>query len=150
MVRSIPVMRNAPLLAKGVSLLCRGTPLAHQTRLSHLGGPPPLPGGPPSEGGSTRKMTYPPNDLFARFGTTPPSSKAHDRPDFHRGLDFARRFARKGREIADRLRRLGRCEGRRAERGLGASGKPGADVTPPPPPPPPPQPHLRRPPHSAR
>src|SRR5215468_5664238 len=45
-------------------------------------------------------MTYPPNDLFARFGSTPPTSKAYDRPDFHRGLDFARRFARKGREMA--------------------------------------------------
>src|SRR5258707_13686501 len=60
----------------------------------------------------------------------PPTSKSHDRPDFHRGLGLARRFARKGREIADRPRRLGRFEGRRAERGLGASGKPGADVTP--------------------
>jgi hypothetical protein len=30
----------------------------------------------------------------------PPTSKAPGRPDFHRGLDFARRFARKGREIA--------------------------------------------------
>jgi len=49
-------------------------------------------------------MTYPPNDLFARFGTTPPTSKAPDRPDFHRGLGFARRFARKGREIARGLR----------------------------------------------
>jgi AAA domain len=42
-----------------------------------------------------------------RFGTTPPTSKAPDRPDFHRGLGFARRFTRKGQEIADRLRRLG-------------------------------------------
>jgi hypothetical protein len=38
--------------------------------------------------------------LAFRFGTTPPTSKAPDRPDFHRGLGFARRFARKGREIA--------------------------------------------------
>jgi hypothetical protein len=30
----------------------------------------------------------------------PPSSKAPDRPDFHRGLGFTRRFARKRREIA--------------------------------------------------
>jgi hypothetical protein len=29
----------------------------------------------------------------------PPTSKAPNRPDFHRGLGFARRFARKGREI---------------------------------------------------
>jgi hypothetical protein len=36
-------------------------------------------------------------------------------PDFHRGLGFTRRFARKRRETACRLRRLGRREGRRAE-----------------------------------
>src|SRR5262245_40890593 len=34
------------------------------------------------------------------FGTTPPGSKASDRPDLHRGLGFIRRLARKGREIA--------------------------------------------------
>ena len=44
-------------------------------------------------------MTYPPNDLFASFGTNPPSSKAPDRPDFDRGLGFARHFARKGRKL---------------------------------------------------
>jgi len=43
-------------------------------------------------------------------GTNPPSSKAPDRPDFHRGLGFTRRFARKGLEIADRLLRLGRLK----------------------------------------
>jgi hypothetical protein len=55
-------------------------------------------------GGSTREMTYPPNDLFARFGTTPLTSKAPDRPDFHRGLGFDRRFARERREITAGLR----------------------------------------------
>ena len=34
------------------------------------------------------------------YGTNPPSSKAPDRPDFHRRAGFARRLARKGREIA--------------------------------------------------
>ena len=43
----------------------------------------------------------------ARFGTTPLAPKAPDRPDFHRQEDFARRFARKGREIALGLRRRG-------------------------------------------
>src|SRR5262245_46584878 len=46
----------------------------------------------------------------------PPTSKAPDRPDFHRRLRFTRRFARKGREVADRLRRLGRRERRSAGR----------------------------------
>jgi hypothetical protein len=41
------------------------------------------------------------------FWHHPPTSKALDRPDFHRGLGFARRFARKGREIAPGLRRMG-------------------------------------------
>src|SRR5262245_32747516 len=63
-----------------------------------IDGPPP-----PQEDryrrGSTRKMTYPPNDLFAGFGTNPPSSKAPNRLDFHRGFRFARRFARKGRKL---------------------------------------------------
>ena len=40
------------------------------------------------------------------------------------------RVAQGRRKIADRLRRMGRCEGRRAERGIGASGKVGADLTP--------------------
>ena len=39
-------------------------------------------------------------DSISRTHSTPPTSKAYDRPDFHRGLDFARRFARKGREMA--------------------------------------------------
>src|SRR5262249_15953909 len=32
--------------------------------------------------------------------------------------------------VTAKRRRIGRCEGRRAERSFGASGKPGADVTP--------------------
>ena len=36
----------------------------------------------------------------------------------------------KDQEIEPGLRRMGRCECRRAERGLGASGKLGADVNP--------------------
>ena len=65
------------------------------------------------------------------FGTNPPGSKAPDRPDFRRGLGFARRFARKRRETACRLRRMDDAKGPRAERGLGASGKLGAHLTPP-------------------
>ena len=42
--------------------------------------------------------------VMAYTRTNPPGSKAPDRPDFHRGLDFARRFARKGREITLGLR----------------------------------------------
>jgi hypothetical protein len=44
-------------------------------------------------------------DAFAAFAKE--RVPAPDRPDFHRGLDFARRFARKGR---------GRCVGRSAGR----------------------------------
>ena len=65
------------------------------------------------------------------FGTNPPGSKAPDRPDFRRGLGFARRFARKRRETACRLRRMDDAKGPRAERGLGASGQArGASYTP--------------------
>src|SRR5262249_60726560 len=97
-------------------------------------------------------MTYPKTARTTRFGTNPPGSKAPDRPDFHRGEVFARRFARKRRETACGVRQLGRPEGRRAERGLGASGKLGADLNPPGAPPPktgtPPLPHRRFPPQT--
>ena len=52
----------------------------------------------------------------------PPTSKAPDRPDFHRGLGFARCFARKGGEVADRLRRMGQRERRSAGRLRASSG----------------------------
>src|SRR5262249_11815275 len=47
---------------------------------------------------SSQKIVVPQD--WRQPGTNPPGSKAPDRPDFHRGLGFARRFARKGREIA--------------------------------------------------
>ena len=44
-------------------------------------------------------MTYPKRDLFAGFGTNPPSSKAPDRPDFEGGQHYDRRFAPKGGKL---------------------------------------------------
>ena len=64
------------------------------------------------------------------IGATPLAPKAPDRPDFHRGLGFARRFARKGREVADRLRRVGQRERRSAGRLRASSRGWEADLTP--------------------
>ena len=49
-------------------------------------------------------------------GTNPPVSRRVDRPDFHCGQGHADNFARKGVEIADRPRRLGRRQRRSAGR----------------------------------
>ena len=56
--------------------------------------------------GVNSQNDLPKRDLFARFGTNPPSSKAPDRFDFHRREGFARRFVRKGWEMALGLRRM--------------------------------------------
>jgi hypothetical protein len=56
--------------------------LAHQTRLSHIGGPPPLPRRAAFGGGVNSQNDVPPNDLFARFGTTPLPQKLPIAPIF--------------------------------------------------------------------
>ena len=56
--------------------------MAHQTRLSHIGGPPPLPRRAAIGGGVNSQNDVPPNDLFARFGTTPLPQKLPIAPIF--------------------------------------------------------------------
>jgi tripartite-type tricarboxylate transporter receptor subunit TctC len=54
--------------------------------------------------------------LIAVASASPPSETPRDLADFHQRQGHAPRFAGKGRETALRLCRMGRCEGRSAER----------------------------------
>src|SRR5262245_53068830 len=90
---TIPMALSEAIIATYITIHMARSPV-HTVRELRL-----LPG---VAGGSFRAFWHHP----------PPTSKAPDRPDFHRRLRFTRRFARKGREVADRLRRLGRRERR--------------------------------------
>jgi len=94
MVRSIPVMRNAPS-RKTSQRSAEGLPWRIKLAFVPHRWPTPSREDGHRKGGSTRKMTYPKRDVLPRFGTNPPGSKAPDRPDFHRGLGSVRRFAPK-------------------------------------------------------
>jgi hypothetical protein len=62
-------------------------------------------------GGSTREMTYPPNDLFARFGTTPLPQKLPIAPIFIADSVSIAVSREKGGKLRLVYVKLGRCQG---------------------------------------
>src|SRR6516164_6161963 len=83
MVRSIPVMRNAPPSRKTSQRCAEGLLWRINLASSRIGGHPPLPGGPPSEGGVNSQNDLPPNAIFSHvLAPTPQAQKLPIAPIF--------------------------------------------------------------------